>query len=70
LSESNSDGGWLIDDKVFEVSSGDVFTAESEHTIGIGLLSESDSNGGRLVNNEVFEVASSDVLTTESEHTI
>ena len=70
LSESDSDWRWLINDQVLEVSSGDVLTAEGEHTVFIGLLSESDSDWRWLINNEVLEVSSGDVLTTEGEHTV
>jgi len=70
LGESNGDWGWLIDDQVLQVASGNVFTTEGEHTVLIRFLGESDSDWRWLVDNEVLEVTSGDVLTSESEHTV
>jgi len=70
LGESNSDWGWLVDDEVLKVTSGDVLTTESEHAVFVGFLSESNSDWGWLVDDEVLKVASGDVFSSESEHTI
>jgi len=70
LGQCNGDWGWLVDNKVLQVSSGDIFTSEGKHTIFVGLLGKSDSNWRWLINDKVFQVSSGDVLTSESEHAV
>ena len=70
MSKSDGNWGWLIDNKVLQVTSSDVLATESEHTIGVRLLGKSDSDWGWLIDNQVLEVTSGDVLTSKGEHTI
>ena len=61
MGESNGDWGWLVSDKVLEVSSGDVSVHKLEEAIGIRLLGESNGDWGWLVGDKVLEVSSGDV---------
>jgi len=65
LGESDSDGRWLVGDKVLKVSSGDVLTSESKHTIFITLLSKLNGDWRWLVSNEVLQSTSGYVLVEE-----
>ena len=70
MSETDSNWGWLIGNKVLKVSSSDVGVHQFEEAISIGFLGETDSDWGWLIGDEVLKVSSGNVGIHELEETI
>ena len=70
MSETDSNWGWLIGNKVLKVSSSDVGVHQFEEAISIGFLGKTDSDWGWLIGDEVLKVSSGNVGIHELEETI